>query len=432
MKYELVIGLEVHLQTRTKSKMFCGCEANYFGKEPNIYTCPVCLGLPGALPVPNKKAIEKCIILALSLNCKINRKIKFDRKNYFYPDLVKGYQISQLDRPIGYDGFIELFYSGKKVSIERVHQEEDTGKSIKKNGRFLLDYNKSGIPLIEIVTKPDFHTADDVTEFAKILRLTAQYLGISNANMEKGQMRFEPNISLRRKGDTKLPNYKVEIKNISSISVLEKVIKSEYQRQSVLLDKGELPQQETRGLMNMSGATKSQRKKETSNDYRYFPEPDIPEIHLSEKLVNKLNKDSLDTPCNRYKKFTNKLCIRKDIARTLTENKTLGDFILTVNPGSISMNEYATYLVNHQSLVSKYSPEEIRKIIIASKKTTDITNDQLRSAVHVAIQNSESAVVDFKSGKKVALNFILGSVMKVLKVKADINKVKAEIIRQLS
>ncbi len=297
-KYEPVIGLEVHVQVKTESKMFCRCSARYFNEAPNSHVCPVCLGLPGALPVPNKLAIDKCIKLALALGCGINHESKFDRKNYFYPDLPKGYQISQYDQPIGHDGFLEfdLKDDSVRIRIRRVHMEEDTGKSLHNESETLLDFNKSGVPLAEIVTEPDFQNVAEVLAYAKRLRQIVRYLDISNADMEKGQMRFELNISIRPEGTTKLPDYKVEVKNISSISVLEKVINSEISRQGKILDEGKTPIQETRGLKDMSGETLSQRVKEEAEDYRYFPEPDIPPLLFDEKYIAEIKKEIGELP----------------------------------------------------------------------------------------------------------------------------------------
>lgn len=298
MKYQPIIGFEVHLQPKTKSKMFSAVSADYFGKAPNTNVDPVTLGLPGAMPVPNKSAIEKCVLLALALNCEINMKTKFDRKNYFYPDLPKGYQTSQYDKPIGFGGYIEFDIKddSRRIRITRVHMEEDTGKSTHEGDKTLLDYNKAGVPLIEIVTEPDFADVDEVDKFAKRLRQIVRYLGISDADMEKGQLRYELNISLKRPEDKGLPNYKVEVKNIASISVLKKVIEYEIKRHAELLDQGITPKQETRGIRNMSGETTSQRSKEGAEDYRYFPEPDIPEIEFRPEYINEIRTKLIELP----------------------------------------------------------------------------------------------------------------------------------------
>lgn len=322
-QYEMVIGLEIHIQSKTKSKMFCRCDARYFNAPPNSHVCPVCLGLPGALPVPNKKAIDNCLKLALALKCSINKFSKFDRKNYFYPDLPKGYQISQFDLPFGYDGYLEFDVNGDsiRIRIKRVHQEEDTGKSIHEHDKTLLDFNKSGVPLMEVVTEPDFTNVLEVNSFAKRLKQMVRYLEISDADMEKGQMRFELNISLREKGTNELPNYKVEVKNIGSISVLEKVIAYEFKRQSELLDKGSVPAQETRGIKNMSGQTYSQRIKETSDDYRYFPEPDIPPIITDEKVLDKIRSEIIELPQDKKERYRIDYNLEPSTAEVIVSSK---------------------------------------------------------------------------------------------------------------
>jgi aspartyl-tRNA(Asn)/glutamyl-tRNA(Gln) amidotransferase subunit B len=328
--YLPVVGLEIHVQAKTKSKMFCRCSTDYFSKEPNINTCPVCLGLPGALPVPNKLAFEKCIKLSLALNCTINKETKFDRKNYFYPDLPKGYQISQYDQPVGYEGYVEIEIDGdsRRVRIQRVHMEEDTGKSLHDKGdETLLDYNKSGIPLIEIVTYPDFETIEEVILFAKRLKQIVRYLDVSDAEMQKGQMRFELNISMKPDSmpHGQLPDYKVEVKNIGSISVLEKVMNFEMKRQVELLEKGEKIKSQTRGLKGMTGETLFQRSKETSDDYRYFPEPDIPPINITDEQLSAIKSQIPELPHERKLRYMN-LGLEGEQADIFVEDREKGDW----------------------------------------------------------------------------------------------------------
>ncbi len=288
--YKLVLGLEVHLHLTTAKKMFCGCNAVIFGASPNSHTCPTCLGLPGALPVPNREAVEKTHLLGHRLGCKINGVSRFDRKHYFYPDLPKGYQISQYQQPLCGEGKF-ILDSGEVINIRRVHIEEDTAKSFHQGGKTLVDFNKSGAPLVEIVTEPNFKSADAAVEFCKKIQVLVRELGISTADMEKGQMRLEANISLRTEEmETTgvLPPYKVEVKNINSFKFMKKAVDTEIQRQSELMDKGQTPQQENRGWDEDKKTTVSQRDKEEAHDYRYFPEPDIPPMEFSREYIERL------------------------------------------------------------------------------------------------------------------------------------------------
>ena len=315
MEYDVIIGLEIHAELKTKSKMFCSCDNNAQGKEPNITVCPICMAHPGTLPVPNKQAIEWTILLGLALNCRINELSKFDRKNYFYPDLPKGYQISQYDLPIAYDGFLEI--DDKPILITRIHLEEDTGKLIHPTGKAysLVDYNRAGTPLIELVTEPVIKTAATAKKFAQEYQQILRSLNISNADMEKGEMRCEANISIQKPGKWKYANGqikplgdyklnpKVELKNINSFKYMEKAVDYEIKRQIKAIEADEKLVQETRGWNNEKGATFSQRIKETSADYRYFPEPDIPPLKIDQSWIDKISARMGELPAQKIKRF---------------------------------------------------------------------------------------------------------------------------------
>jgi aspartyl-tRNA(Asn)/glutamyl-tRNA(Gln) amidotransferase subunit B len=306
MKYTPIIGLEIHVELNTKTKMFCRCSTDIFGAKPNTHTCPVCLGLPGALPYTNKRAIENCIKIGLALNCKINLDSYFERKNYFYPDLAKGFQTSQYLHPFGYDGYLDVKVGNKtkRVGITRVHMEEDTGKNthttIDGKKVSLVDFNRSSIPLVEIVTEPDIHSGEEAKAFLTELQKIVRYLGVSDADMEKGNMRLEPNISLsgtREEKSGKLPPYKVEVKNINSFRFVEKAINFEIARHEKMLDSGEDPKQETRGWNENKNETVSQRSKEDAHEdqerfFRWCKEFYIPcEVaRTQEEVLNVLER----------------------------------------------------------------------------------------------------------------------------------------------
>ncbi|OGE43791.1 aspartyl/glutamyl-tRNA amidotransferase subunit B, partial [Candidatus Daviesbacteria bacterium RIFCSPHIGHO2_12_FULL_38_25] len=323
MNYEPVIGMEVHVELNTKSKMFCRCSADYFGKEPNTHVCPVCLGLPGALPVPNKKALEYCMMIGLALGCKISEKSLFERKNYFYPDLPKGYQISQYRWPLCVDGWIEI--AGRKIRINRAHQEEDTGKLNHRGNETMIDFNRSGVPLVEIVTEPDFRGVEEVRDYAKKLQQLFRYLGVSNADMEKGDMRLEANVSVRPELVEGLPNYRVELKNINSFRFMVAAIEYEIKRQISELEAGKKLTQETRGWNEQKKETYLQRSKEEAHDYRYFPEPDIPEISLQSSAI-RLQQQMPELPWDKLARFQKQYGLTKQQAEILTESRELADF----------------------------------------------------------------------------------------------------------
>lgn len=307
--YKATIGLEIHFESKTKSKMFCSCpneENNSLDETPNINTCPVCMGHPGVLPVINQEAIDMIIKTGLALNCKIAERTKFDRKNYFYPDLPKGYQISQFDMPICYEGYLDVPFedgSSKRVRITRIHMEEDTAKSYHmEDGATLIDFNRSGVPLMELVTEPDMHTGEEARRFAQELQLILKYLDVSGADMEKGQMRCEVNISINTDADDELGT-KVEIKNLNSFKSVEKSIEYETKRQAEALKKNEEIIQETRGWYDDKECTFSQRSKEDAHEYRYFPEPDLPVLDIKSDRIEKMKVSLPELPSQKRKRF---------------------------------------------------------------------------------------------------------------------------------
>ncbi len=361
-KYTTIIGMEIHAELKTKSKMFCSCKNDPFGaKKPNIYTCPVCLGMPGALPVANKKAIEWTIKLGLALNCKINLFSKFDRKNYFYPDLPKGYQISQYDIPFCYEGYLDT--SEGRVRVTRVHLEEDTGKLLHKtiNGKkvSLIDFNRSSVPLVEIVTEPDIRTATQAAEYAKKLRQIIRYLDIGNCDMEQGGMRLEANISLSndpkiieggKLNYNKLPSYKVEVKNINSFRFLEQAINFEIGRQTKLLDNNNTPDQETRGFNANKGTTFSQRSKGEAADYRYFPDPDLPPIRLSKDNLKRIKAELPELPDTKLARWQKDYIIEKRFVKQLIRNRSEAEWYEQIwqeaNKIKLKPNDLAKILIN--------------------------------------------------------------------------------------
>ncbi len=319
--YQPIIGMEIHVQLKTKSGLFCGCKNDPNAKSPNINTCPVCLGLPGALPVANKKAIDWTVKFGLATGCQINKKSKFDRKHYFYPDLPKGYQISQYDIPFCFEGNINTTYG--EIRLRRVHLEEDAGKLIHEtvNGKkvSLIDFNRSGVPLMEIVTEPDIFSSGQAKEYAKKIKQIVRYLDIGDCDMEKGEMRLEANISLQRKGEKELPKYKVELKNINSFRYLEKGIEYEIERQKEILEKGETPVQETRGYNAEKGITYSQRTKEEAADYRYFPDPDLPPININEKWFNEIKSSLPEALDGLFKRWQEEYDLKPELVELLFE-----------------------------------------------------------------------------------------------------------------
>lgn len=430
-KYIPIIGLEVHIELSTKSKLFCGCSADHFAKEPNTQTCPVCLGLPGALPFTNNEAVVKTIKFGLALGSKINLFSKFDRKHYFYPDLPKSYQISQYDLPLCIGGMFE------DKHIRRVHLEEDTGKLVHQTveGKkvSLIDFNRSSVPLMEMVTEPDFHDTESVLKFLKEIQLIARYLEISNADMEKGSMRLEANVSLSPDG--KLPNYKVELKNINSFRFLEKAIKVEIERQEDLLDKGENIDNQTRGYDEVKQVTFLQRSKEDAKDYRYFPEPDLPPMRYKKEEIENIREEIPDLPKDKRIKLKEKYNLSEDyIEIFVSDLKRLQYFeeaVLLTKDTDVSVKTLADLMINKKMDVNYPEPAGFVKKLIEITKIDYANDNEVISAIKEVVKEQEKAVNDYKEGKGQVLGFLMGMVQKKLGGKGNPKLVSEILIKGL-
>ena len=441
-KYKPVIGLEIHIELATKSKMFCGCDAFHFGIEPNTHCCPVCLGLPGALPVPNKKAIDWTIMLGLALKCNIPEESKFDRKNYFYPDLPKGYQISQYDQPLCIEGKMVL-KDKKEIRIRRVHLEEDTAKLIHSQNATLIDFNRSGVPLLEVVTEPDFENTSQVDEFLKKLQLIVRYLGISSADMEKGSMRLEPNISVRTCDvqrtshvQDELPKYKVEVKNINSFKFVRKAIDYEISRQQQMLEKGETPTQQTMGWDEVKSITILQREKEEANDYRYFPEPDIPPMAFSQDQILKIKDQIGELPDEKIKRFVAEYKLSEYNAEIICREKSLADYFESAvkigKENNLSPVQIANWIVNKKLDIAKILPEELVKTIAEFRQVFEISDNDLEKIIAKVIAENPKAVEDYKKGKTAVLGFLIGKVVLATNSQIDKKLVQQKLIQLLT
>jgi len=435
--YQLVCGMEIHAELKTASKMFCGCKNDPFNApQPNIYTCPVCLGMPGALPVANKKAIEWTVKLGLALGCEINLFSKFDRKHYFYPDLPKGYQISQYDIPFCVDGRVET--SQGPVRIRRIHLEEDTGKLMHKtvNGKkvSLIDFNRSSVPLIEIVTEPDIKSAEQAKEYAKKIRQILRYLDIADCDMEQGGMRLEANISMMADNTTNLPNYKVEVKNINSFRFLEQAIAFEMQRQTLQLIEAQTPRQETRGWDSTHNVTFPQRSKEEAEDYRYFPDPDIPPIHLTKEFLAQVESSLPELPDAITNRWTTEFSIERRFGSLLIENREQALyfdklFAEALDQG-LDANKLANVIANHKLKVALNDPAT--SILAAFRELTEvvsISETEIQTLLNEVIAAFPSEIKAYKAGKTQLINFFVGQVMKRLDRKVDMGQLR-ELIQK--
>lgn len=436
-KYETIVGLEIHVELSTKTKMFCRCAVPSLSDKPNTRTCPICLGLPGALPFPNKKAIESCIQIGLALNCSINLDSFFERKNYFYPDLAKGFQTSQYLHPFGEKGYLDIKVNGitKRIGITRVHMEEDTGKltheTVDNKEVSLIDFNRSGVPLVEIVTEPDIRSGEEAKIFLSELQKIIRYLGVSDADMEKGHMRLEPNISLREIGKTGLPNYKVEVKNINSFKFVDKAIQYEQKRHFELLEIGKTPAQETRGWNEFKNKTVSQRSKEEAHDYRYFPEPDIPPLSFKQEEIDKLKSQLPELPEEKNKRFVSEFELTEYNAEILTREKELSAYfeeaVMVGKEHNIDAKTIANWLINKKPNITTSLPAELVKTIFEESKIEAVDENKLTMTIKQVLESNPQAVTEYKAGKTQIIGFLIGQTRRTLPEARDTEQIRKKL-----
>ena len=472
MNYEAVIGLEVHAQLSTESKIFSSASTE-FGASPNSQVNPVCLGLPGVLPVFNKKALEYAIKAGLATNCEIELNSRFDRKNYFYPDLPKGYQISQYEKPICSEGYLDIDCNdySKRIRITRIHLEEDAGKLIHaESGNYsYVDLNRAGVPLIEIVSEPDISTAEEAVEYVKKLRTILKYLGICNGNMEEGSLRCDANISIRPVGVDMLGT-KTEVKNINSFKFIQRAIEHEINRQKVVIANGEEIIQETRLYDSNKNLTFSMRSKEEAHDYRYFPDPDLLPVKIKQDYVNEIKSTLPEMPEDRYQRFISEFSLPENDAKILTSSKLLADYFeecisivkdyksvanwiinellrelededeiesFGVNPKQLS--ELITLLTNNK-ISSKIAKEVFPEMISSGKSAGEIVTEkgltqisdqsEIENIINEIITDNPNEVERYKQGDEKLLGFFVGQAMKKTKGKAN-PKIVNEILKKL-
>ena len=468
MKYELVSGLETHVELATATKIFCGC-TTAFGGAPNTHCCPVCTGQPGALPSLNKKVVEFAIRAGLATHCKINTVTHLDRKNYCYPDLPKAYQISQFDKPLCYGGYVEL-ESGKKIGITRIHIEEDAGKLVHERGFTFVDYNRGGVPLIEIVSEPDISSAEEAREYVEKLQLIMRYIGVSDCKMQEGSMRCDVNISLRPEGSKTLGT-RTEIKNMNSMSFMERAIAYEYSRQAEILSGGGEIEQATLRFDEHTGETSVMRTKEDAQDYRYFPEPDILTVTIPESKVEEIEAGLPELPLEKLKRYAGELGINSANAKLLYKYKAVCDWFEKVLACGAGVKHTANLIIG--TVFSKLATEEdkekfdilvpceemaklvklidggkinvtlaqgtLAKMLESGKGVDEflsaadaqgVGDGELTEICRQAIAANPQAVADFKGGKEKAIFALYGFIKRATQGKADIGKADA-IIKNL-
>ena len=462
MKYEVVLGLETHVELSTKTKIFCGCTTAFKG-EPNTHCCPICIGLPGTMPKLNEEVVNFAVKAGLAVNCKISEYSKMDRKNYVYPDLPKAYQISQHDKPLCYDGEV-ILSNGRKIGIERIHIEEDAGKLIHETDATYIDYNRGGVPLIEIVTKPDFRYVEEAVEYLELLQLTMRYIGISDCRMQEGSLRCDVNVSVREVGQEKFGT-RTEIKNMNSFNNIRRAVNFEKDRQIEILESGGKVVQETMRFDVATGETSSMRGKEDAQDYRYFKEPDLVLIHITKDRVEKIRETLPERPSDKIERYVKEYSLSPSDAKLLVEFRKVAEFfedsvknlkdrstykkcsnlILTLIFAKFETeNEKQEFniLVNSQEMGKLLSLLEENKIsnqiakqtleemlssgkgvfdIISQEDLKGLTKEEVQDICRKAIESNEKAVKDFLSGKTKAIKSLVGFVMKETKGRADAN-----------
>ena len=474
-QYETVIGLEVHVELATRTKIFCGC-STAFGGAPNTHTCPVCTGMPGSLPVLNKKVVDYALRVGLAANCKINQLCKFDRKNYFYPDNPQNYQISQLYLPICHDGYVEIDTAAgkKKIGIHEIHMEEDAGKLLHDEWEdcSLVDYNRSGVPLIEIVSEPDMRSADEVIAYLETLRQTIQYLGASDCKLNEGSMRADVNLSVREVGSPKFGT-RTEMKNLNSFKAIAHAIEGERERQIELLEMGRKVVQETRRWDDNKESSHAMRSKEDAQDYRYFPEPDLVPIVISDEWIEKIKSQQPELRTEKLERYKEQFDIPQYDAEIITGSKKMADLFEATTAICEKPKKVANWLIGETFRLMKdngmepedltFSPENLAKLIdladagtINSSVAKDVfkqifqedidpekyveehglkmVNDEgaLRETAAKVIADNPQAVADFKGGKEKAIGALFGQTMRAMKGKANpgmVNQVLRELLK---